>query len=178
MITADFIRKWQASYDSEAHDEIEYRHLADCLRKEIAEGRINFETIVRAVEWKTARIKGKMDFGRPDKYCSTVKLAYDTDDQRRKLRLLISLDGWGVPMASTMLHFLHPDSFPIIDYRVLEVLRTENGFVASRDTEKGYWLYYEEIHRIMKVTGLAIREIDRALWAAFDGSTAKTGGGQ
>ena len=165
MITARFIKGWAPKYDEETDDEKTYAELIERLRIELRNQRISFRTILRAVEWKTPRIKGKMDSLNPDKYCSFVRLAHGTYDKRTKLWLLTSLDGWGIPMASTMLHLLHPNRFPIVDYRVLEVLRDKNRLTANRDTEKGYWSYYAAIHRLMRSTGCCIREIDRALWA-------------
>lgn len=164
MITDKFIKTWETKYDSETDDELAYAELVKQLRKETLRGHICFSTIVKAVEWKTPRIKGCMDFRRPDMYCAFVQLAHDSNDKKVKLWLLTSLNGWGIPMASTMLHLIHPNRFPIVDYRVLKVLRDKNNFTANRDTEKGYWLYYDEIHGIMKSTGYSIRIIDRALW--------------
>ena len=165
MITKAFIRNWQSKYELEAGDDTDYGALVKLLAQEATTARFNFSTIVQVVDWKASRIKGLMDFTCPEKYCAFVRLAYDTANRRTKLWILTSLEGWGIPMASTMLHFLHPNRFPIVDYRVLQVLRDRTGFIANRDTEKGYWRYYSEIHYIMRTTGCRMREIDRALWA-------------
>lgn len=165
LITPGFIRRWAARYDVSAGDEAEYLDLISQLAKETKAGRVSFETVLRVVTWKTPRIKGRMMMRMPDKYCRFVQLAHDTPDPETKLWLLTSLEGWGIPMASTMLHLLHPDQYPIIDVRVRAALCENNGFKCGQSSDTDYWRYCTEIETVRKASGCSLRELDRALWA-------------
>lgn len=161
MIGVAFIRKWECRYCE--GDEPKYRKLLGRFKTELRSGHVSFDTIMEAVKWKSERIKGLMKKSERS-YCAAVQRAYKEKDEKTKLGVLIQLDGWAVPMASTVLHFLFPDRFPIIDRRTLSTLDKVNHFRASR-TPTGYWRYCAEIRKISKETGLPLRAIDRALFA-------------
>jgi hypothetical protein len=50
-------------------------------------------------------------------------------DENEKIRILDDLHGIGLPVAS--LHFIYPDSYPIIDMRTVETLY-EIGLIGSK----------------------------------------------
>ena len=73
------------------------------------------------MDWKAPRAKGKVNWDDFESYQRIIKYATEAPDEI-KLAILCSLDGVGVPVASTILHFVYPDMFPIVDNRVTEVL--------------------------------------------------------
>jgi hypothetical protein len=74
--------------------------------------------------------------------------------------------GFRVPVASTVLHFIYPDRFPIIDLKTAEVLYL---FDILDSTDRSKPSIYEQYHEIILEkatnTSCSIRAIDRALSA-------------
>jgi hypothetical protein len=76
--------------------------------------------------------------------------------------------GFGVPVSSTVLHFLYPTEFPIIDVKTREVLylTANTKFIPADDLEgylDGYKDFRSEMLKIKKETGYNLRKIDIAL---------------
>jgi hypothetical protein len=84
-----------------------------------------------------------------------------TDDERERMKALLTLRGVGVPTASALLHFAFPDRYPILDVRALESLgRPEQGTYSL-----AFWLrYLEACRRLATAHGVSIRTHDKALW--------------
>ena len=74
---------------------------------------------------------------------------------------LLSLEGVGVPTGSALLHFAHPESYPILDVRALESLGRK-----SRGTYPvSFWVdYLTACRSLSSKCGVSIRELDKALW--------------
>jgi hypothetical protein len=75
-------------------------------------------------------------------------------------------EGFGTPVASTILHFIFPDRFPIIDVRTADTFY----FVCKINSpNKNDYLIYDQfclaVHEILKRTNHSIHEIDRASFA-------------
>lgn len=65
-------------------------------------------------------------------------------------------------MASVILHFVHPDPYPVLDFRALGSL----GVKAPSEYSFPFWEEYTRFCR--EATGdlkLSMRQLDRALWA-------------
>ena len=66
-------------------------------------------------------------------------------------------------MASTILHFVFPECYPIIDIRAMSTLGGPDPSRFNRDFEK--WKeYYELCRNTAKEYGVSLRDLDRALW--------------
>jgi len=82
-----------------------------------------------------------------------------------------NLPGVGIPVASTILHFMYPKDFPIVDFRTIEVLQKgdyslDKEMDYSRETSRGYCEFREVILGIAKkYTEGDIRKVDKALFA-------------
>ena len=65
-------------------------------------------------------------------------------------------------MASVLLHFFHPDPYPIIDYRALWSLTLDqkSGYYAFED----WWIYVDACRSLSNEAGVNMRTFDRALW--------------
>jgi hypothetical protein len=84
-----------------------------------------------------------------------------------KVGILLSLPGVGVPVASTILHFLYPERFPIMDVRTAEVLYFSAKLIKSKQRDSNNYDPFRvaimNIHQ--KCSGCSLREIDRSLSA-------------
>ncbi len=89
---------------------------------------------------------------------------------RELIEELVECAGVGVPMASTILKFLRPDIFPIIDVRAYRALYGKKLHWRQGAVERNidlYLAYALDVRRISKATGRPLRDIDEQLYC-FD----------
>lgn len=168
QIDTQFIEKWEKEYDERniGDDEKEYNLILSKVRDEISDtGTISQDTFKRIADWKSFHVRYKIDWDDFGVYQTTIKYVPEVPD-RLKLSLLCGLEGVKIPVASTILNFMYPDKFPIIDKRVTQVLREAADIeLATNMSCKTYYKYKSEIEKIVNDTGYDIRTIDRALFA-------------
>ena len=61
-----------------------------------------------------------------------TELAFSIEDDTKPLQLLCVLDGVNVPTASSMLSWLFPEKWPVIDQRAWRTLRSEAHSASCR----------------------------------------------
>jgi len=175
-ITREFVDRESARFDEDSRygrygkyyqDEQQLkRWLADQSgRKFLDRGRF-----LDLAMWKSARPRRLYERNRDDFVRKVTALAFQADDDRLRLQILMALDGVRVPLASTILHFAFPDMYPILDVRVLRTLRNA-GLWHGHDAP-GFtladWLKYTRLMRgLSKKLRVDLRTLDKALWA-FD----------
>ncbi len=94
--------------------------------------------------------------------CEITRVAFTASSERLRLKTLLKLPGTGVPVASTLLHFGHPDPYPLIDARALWTLGVEHRLNYYPFAT---WMAYVECCRDLSTqTGMSMRTLDRALW--------------
>ena len=166
IIDDDFIEKWHPLYDNSdiGGDYIEYEHIVEKVSYDVStQGTISKSTFYDIINWKSARTKGKL---RSDYtyYADTIRKVLAALEHQR-LSILIELDGIGVPIGSTILHFIYPNIYPIIDVRVANVLCNFGYLKAKTRSINNYKKYHKVILNIESQSKYSLREIDRALFA-------------
>ena len=114
--------------------------------------------------WKTHR-KSKIVKDNPEEIVKDVtelvlKMANDKKIEKFKIRMLCTLDGIGIPRASTILTMNNPDEYGIIDVYAWFALygKDKKGF------DENDWIeYLERIRQLAEKHGKTAREIDMAL---------------
>lgn len=81
------------------------------------------------------------------------------------MAILDELYGIGVPVASTILHFIYPSIFPIMDVRAAEALYYSGYLNAKSRTQNNYANYRRVITDIAQQNKCSLRELDKALFA-------------
>jgi len=160
----EFIDKW-SNIDVE---EYEYNNIIELVKNDIeTEHTIIESTFERIMNWKSARSKGYTSKREYEEYENTFTKILSVEN---KLEKLDDLFGIGVPIASTILHFIYPDNYPIIDFRTIEALQFL-GYINKdikvsdiKGTIKGYYSYRSIIMEIAKKVKRTLREIDKALF--------------
>ena len=118
-IDFQFIKEWEPQYDDLVSDQGEYLALIENVNQDLISFQtINIETFIRLINWKSARAKGRIEWNRYFNYQNIFRLVYN-NKQVDKMNELVALPGIGAPIASTILHFIFPDDFPIYDFRKL-----------------------------------------------------------
>lgn len=166
VIDDKFIKEWHPQYDKSeiGGDYVEYENIIEEVSREVSQGTISKPTFIRILNWKAPRVKGIVRLNNFDDYAEGVKRALQVPDSR-KLPILDDLYGIGVPVASTILHFIYPSTFPIMDIRVAEVLYYSGYLNAKSRTQNNYVNFRRVILNIAEQSKCSLREIDRALFA-------------
>lgn len=164
-IDYEFISTWHPRYDQIANDDTDYRNLVAIVKKEIEQkSTLSKETFINILHWKSPRVKGIVRLNEFYIYEKGITDAYNAEEEQ-KLRILLRLYGIGTPVGSTILHFVYPDSFPIIDIRTAETLHYAGRIESSLTGFAHYTPFRAEILKIArKNPGFSLREIDRALF--------------
>ncbi len=165
-IDNDFIELWHPKYDKTETDEPEYNRLLDRVSVDIkANHTLSESTFTEILNWKSARVKGRIKWGEFEKYQDVITECLSAPDTE-KMKLLVGLYGFGAPVASTFLQFIYPSTFPIIDRRTVDVLR-HFGCIQYKST--GIAQYPAFKTSILKThenyPKWSLREIDRALFS-------------
>lgn len=80
----------------------------------------------------------------------------------RRVEPLLDLDGFQLPMASSLMHFIFPHSYPIIDKLALWTLMGR-----KQEVGKNIPLWQTYLFKCMEIKrdyGVSLRTLDRALW--------------
>lgn len=165
-IDYNFISIWHPKYDEIANDENEYKKLVTLVNEGIREKRtISKQTFIRILNWKSPRVKGIIRLNEFSQYKKAINAAYNAEENE-KLKILIQLYGISAPVGSTILHFIYPNSLPIIDIRTAETLYYA-GRIKSKSTDFSHYASFRsEMSKIVKENPtFSLREIDRALSA-------------
>jgi hypothetical protein len=122
------------------------------------------EQFLRLCEWKSARIRPRCASN--DELCieEATRVALTAASERLRIGALTLLDGVAYPVASSILHWVHEDPYPILDRRALWSVGIEappSGGLYGFD----FWLDYTVYCRgLATQLGLPMRVLDRALW--------------
>jgi hypothetical protein len=112
--------------------------------------------------WKTPRSRPKVQANGAAAIRAATAIALSpASTERARIEALTSLEGVGVPTASTLLYFAFPGDYPILDVRALHALghKPRSVYPAS------YWLAYLEACRDLAARhGVSLRMLDKALW--------------
>lgn len=130
-INDEFIEKWHPIYDELEDDEEEYKLIINQVHKDIVkENTLSYNTFIQILNWKAPRAKGIIRLNKFDIYKNALKrcIEYPND---KKIAILDDLWGIGVPIASTILQFIYPEEFPIMDVRTIGVLY-KAGYINSK----------------------------------------------
>ena len=164
-IDYEFISARHPKYDQIANDEVEYSNLVALVKKEVEQkSTISKETFIRILNWKSPRVKGIVRLNEFYIYEKGISDAHNAEEDE-KLIILLRMYGIGTPVGSTILHFMYPNSFPIIDMRTAETLYYA-GRIKSKLTDFSHYASFRsEILKIARENpSFSLREIDRALF--------------
>jgi hypothetical protein len=111
--------------------------------------------------WKTVRSRPKVAANAEPAVVDATGRALAADDEATRIAALLELQGVGVPTASTLLYFVFPADYPILDVRALESLGAGSRSVYP----VSFWLAYLNACRTLaREAAVSIRDLDKALW--------------
>jgi HEAT repeat protein len=126
-----------------------------------ARGHYTRDEFIEVCAWKTVRIRPKVAANSEAAVVDATGRALSAAEEEVRISALLELAGVGVPTASTLLYFVFPDDYPILDVRALESLGVKPRSVYP----VGFWLDYLSACRTLAGrAGVDIRTLDKALW--------------
>jgi thermostable 8-oxoguanine DNA glycosylase len=172
MLTIDkgFIEKWSQAYKDEYKcdkDEAEEKAIRYWLSEQEEPKYFNKEYFVRLSRLKSLQSVKYFEINDDDEVVDSTKSAYKEPDEVKKLLILMKLVGVGVKCASTIVHYMEPDAFPILDTHIMNTLK-EAGLWTRNVAETGPkdWFEYVKIMRgLGNQLGFSLRDLDKALFA-------------
>ncbi len=167
IIDIPFINKWEKKYDEIENDENEYNEIIQLVQNnKSTKQSISKEIFIKILKWKSPRLMGIVKLNRFERdYAPILKSCLNDYSSANQLNSLEALYGIGIPTASTILHFMHPDKFPIMDIRTAETMK-HFGLLESESISKmSYWKYNNIISKLKGTSNKSLRIIDRALFA-------------
>jgi len=170
VINKEFVLRWSANYDNifrGSYDETEEKAIRNWLSLQKEPKYLNKEYFVRLGRWKTKRQTTNYKANLESRIIEVTRSAYETSDELAKLDILDTLRGVGVAVASTILHYLQPDEFPIFDYHARTTLKEAGLWNREiKDASQNAWLdYVKSMRQISHALGVTLRELDKALFA-------------
>lgn len=166
VIDNTFVEEWHPKYDKIENDQEEYEAIITKVSNDLSQkGTISKETFIRILDWKAARVKGIVRLNEFDTYEKAFRECFKASNGE-KLAILDDLYGIGVPVASTILHFMYPQYFPIMDIRTVETLHYMGYIKLKARDQKRYVSFQSTILTIARdYPKWSLRQIDKALFA-------------
>ncbi len=126
-----------------------------------ARGHYTRAEFIEVCGWKTVRSRPKVAANTEAAVADATGRALASVDEAARVSALLELEGVGVPTASTLLYFVFPDDYPILDVRALESL----GVKPRSTYPVSFWLAYLAACRALaRRARVSIRTLDKALW--------------
>jgi hypothetical protein len=126
-----------------------------------ARGHYTRTEFIEVCGWKTARSRPKVAANPEAAVVDATSRALSAVGEETRISALLELAGVGVPTASTLLYFVFPDDYPILDVRALESLGVKPRSVYP----VAFWLAYLSACRALaRRAGVSLRTLDKALW--------------
>lgn len=126
-----------------------------------AQGFLTKSDFLTLCRWKTPRTQSRCKENSQEFIKSISKVALSTDNEQLRIEAWTLLRGVNWPTASTMLHWLHRQEYPILDFRALWSL----GYSTPPAYDFQFWWDYVCFCRkLAKRNAVSVRTLDRALW--------------
>jgi len=177
VLCREFVERWAGQFDhdfpaKDAQDEVQ---LKAWLQARFREGQKHLDKphFVDIARWKSPRPVRHYESNDDDLVQEVTTLAFAARRDDLRLQLLTLLNGVGVPVASTILHFAFPDRYPIMDIRAITTLTHLGLRTRPGPLEPGFtgfsvedWQVYTRLMRDhAESLGVTLRQLDKALWA-------------
>ena len=129
---------------------------------------ITIDDIRRISLWKLDRVLDVSEetISNLQKIAVSDKITIESSLVMKTIEMLTKSGGIGFPMASSILKFLRPDIFPIIDVRAYRALYGKKIYSSQYTIEK-YIGYVKKINQISKSLDIDLDKVDEQLYC-FD----------
>lgn len=166
-IDAVFVEKWSEIFDTsrKSSQAIIEDQILDWMARQPEPKFLNKEYFVKIGRWKTRRYNDTRK-AIPEKIIVDVtRRAYDAQDDRSKIEILMALRGVGTGVASAILYFMDPERYPLFDFHVRVTLKERGCWKwGKKDSTKRVWLEYVGLtRRLANRVGVDLRTLEKSL---------------
>jgi hypothetical protein len=157
----DKIAYWESRYIEKQGDDGEIKDPVDRGR---STGYFEKPDFVAICDWKSHRLTSRCRENSDEFIRAVTKAALSTPCEEFRIYAPTLLRGVGWRVSSVLLHFAHPEPYPIIDFRALWSLSWDLD--ADRDDYdlEFWWTYVQFCRAAAAKCGVSMRTLDRALW--------------
>lgn len=124
---------------------------------------LNRKYFLKICMWKSKRPKKlyEDELNSEERIINITKLSFHSKDEYFKIKVLQLLKGVSWPVASTILHFMQPSRYMIMDFRAIWSL----GWQQPKSYDFYFWTRYTKTVRLIsKKNKVSLRTLDKALW--------------
>ncbi|WP_345031777.1 hypothetical protein [Brevibacterium pityocampae] len=166
VIDSSFVAEFAPRYEITG---IEQRVLEKDGPKARKKGRMKRKGFLRVGQWKGLAVLNRLEHhAKHDiRFITSVALDDDTPDKFR-IDILRSLDGVGVPLASSLLSAVYPERFTIMDARAVGALHAAGHLDSDNPARIDYLDYISTLMTLADACGCSPVELYRALYAWSD----------
>lgn len=125
------------------------------------DGYLTKEAFLTLCRWKSVRLMGHARKNRSAFVREATAVSFTAKCEELRAGALLTLDRVGWPMASAILHLVHENKYPLLDFRALWSLGIPK---VPTYTFAFWWAYVEACRRISREAHVDMRTLDRALW--------------
>lgn len=162
---------WRDKYDKE--EDLYNKGDEEELRAKFQKNKYTTKAdLERIVKWKfQGRLKGRqkriLNLLRDIKGSYIIdisKLAFKTEDDEERIKLLTSIRGVGNALTSVILTFLDPEKYSILDIHAWREAFKEKEPVDVFSSPKQAMKFFDKLREISKTTGFSCRDIEKAMF--------------
>jgi hypothetical protein len=126
---------------------------------------LNINDMRRIALWKLDRVLNIPDeiIENLNKLASDKNLSHRDDISIKTIKDLVKCEGVGFPMASSILKFIRPDIYPIIDVRAYRALKGKKLYYSSYTLDL-YLDYVDNLVQFSKLFKMPLKQIDEQLY--------------
>lgn len=161
-----FVKEYAPQY---AVSDIEDQVLRKDGPKARKNGKMKRKAFLRVGQWKGLAVFSHLEQHSTDdiEFITSIALSKDTPDKFR-VSLLTTLDGVGVPLASSLLSAAFPDRFAIMDSRAVGALHRAGHLTTNNPARVHYADYLATLQELAQKCTCSLADLYRALhaWSA------------
>ncbi len=144
--------------------------IGDAMKEARNAGVLSRKLFLQIARWKSKRPTRHYEKNSEDEVRDATRLAFVARTDTDAILALTDLHGVGLRTATALLHWMRPEEFPILDFRVVAALGEAEP--CSWEDVTFYSQIADRIRALAAKHKLGLRVIDRALWAWQKEATA------
>lgn len=165
-----FVQQFSKLYNTNEISATEVVLFAEVLPKLQSRGKYELEEFFAVCDWKSTRTRPLVQRNLCEHVSEVTHIAFNCSEWLQ-VPILSALSGVGTPTASALLTVWRPNSYTIIDFRVLNALSKLSHHLLNQESLAGisnsYTTYLSLMRSLSRSLGCDLRSLDKALWT-FD----------
>ncbi len=174
-LDSKFVEQFSELYNTNEISDTEVILFDEVSPKLQSRGKYELEEFFAVCDWKTTRTRTLVHRNRREHVSEVTHVAFNCSEWLQ-VPVLSALSGVGTPTASALLTVWRPNSYTIIDFRVLNALSKLSHHLIDQESlaglDKSYTKYLALMRSLSRSVGCDLRSLDKALWT-FDKTDTK-----